>query len=303
MASSTADAAVASTRRATTIGFGAVLLWALLAPLGVLTAGLPPFLTTGLAFLVAAAVGFAALARRGRSWRTAFAPAGWPWVVGVGGLFGFHALYFTSLRYAPAVEASLITYLWPLLIVLLQALLPGGALAPRHLVGALMGLSGTVILVSRDGPLAFSADAWVGYLAAGAAALTWGTYSVVNRLVGKGLTSDAVTGFCTVTAALALAAHLLVEPTPVPGPWAWLAVIGLGLGPVGLAFFLWDHGTKHGDLRVLGVSAYAAPLLSTLILVAVGLAAATPGLALAVLLIVGGAAWASDRAWRVGRRG
>ena len=48
----------------------------------------------------------------------------------------------------------------------------------------------------------------------------------------------------------------------------WLAILGLGLGPVGLAFYVWDYGVKHGDIRLLGVAAYAAPVLSTLILVA-----------------------------------
>jgi len=69
----------------------------------------------------------------------------------------------------------------------------------------------------------------------------------------------------------------------------WAAIVGLGLGPVGLAFYVWDYGVKHGDLRLLGVAAYAAPALSTLILVAAGFAPATASLGLACALIVGGA--------------
>ncbi len=73
------------------------------------------------------------------------------------------------------------------------------------------------------------------------------------------------------------------------GATQWAAIVGLGLGPVGLAFYVWDYGVKHGDIRLLGVGAYAAPVLSTLILVAAGVAPATPALALACALIVGGA--------------
>ena len=73
----------------------------------------------------------------------------------------------------------------------------------------------------------------------------------------------------------------------------WLAILGLGLGPVGLAFYVWDYGVKHGDIRLLGVAAYAAPVLSTLILIAAGVAPATPALAAACALIVGGAVVAS----------
>jgi drug/metabolite transporter (DMT)-like permease len=285
-------------RRATAIGFGAVLLWALLAPLAVLSDGLPPFLTTGLAFAVATLVGLADLARRGRPWRDALAPRPRHWLFATAGLFGFHALYFAALRVAPPVEASLIIYLWPLYIVLLQALLPGGTLQPRHLVGALMGLAGTALLVTRDGAPAFGEVGLVGYATALAAGVTWAGYSVLNRRINRGVATEAVTGFCAATAVLALAFHLAVEPTVVPTPRDALAVLLLGLGPVGLAFFLWDYGTKHGDLRVLGASAYAAPLFSTLILVAMGMAPATLSLALACLLIVGGAAWASGDLWR-----
>ena len=78
----------------------------------------------------------------------------------------------------------------------------------------------------------------------------------------------------------------------------WLAISMLGLGPVGAAFFLWDHGTKHGQLQLLGVLGYAAPLLSTLILVLAGEAPASWALLWSTLLIVGGAWLASRRARR-----
>ncbi len=284
--------------RATLVGFGAVLLWALLAPLAVLSDGLPPFFTTGLAFAVATSVGLVDLARRGRPWREALAPRPINWAFATAGLFGFHALYFTALRVAPPVEASLIIYLWPLYIVLFQALLPGGSLRPRHAVGATMGLVGTALLLTRDGAPAFGDVDALGYATAFAAGLTWATYSVLNRRVNAGVSTDAVTGFCAATAILALVAHVLVEPAATPTWRDGLAVVALGLGPVGLAFFLWDHGTKHGDLRALGASAYAAPLLSTLLLVTMGAAPATSALALACALIVGGAAWASGDLWR-----
>ena len=72
------------------------------------------------------------------------------WVVGVGGLFGYHALYFLALRFAPPAEAGLLNYLWPLLIVLFSSLLPGERLAPHHIIGALLGLAGTVLLFAGN---------------------------------------------------------------------------------------------------------------------------------------------------------
>jgi drug/metabolite transporter (DMT)-like permease len=84
--------------------------------------------------------------------------------------------------------------------------------------------------------------------------------------------------------------HLVFETTVWPATTIqWLAVLGLGLGPVGLAFYVWDIGMKRGDIRFLGVASYAAPVLSTLLLVAMGYASATLALGLACALIVLGA--------------
>jgi drug/metabolite transporter (DMT)-like permease len=100
--------------------------------------------------------------------------------------------------------------------------------------------------------------------------------------------------YCLLTAALSVPAHLIWEVTAWPqGSWGWLSVIGLGLGPVGAAFFTWDIGMKKGDIQLLGVASYAAPLLSTLALIAAGLAEGKPILLLAAVLITGGAALAA----------
>jgi drug/metabolite transporter (DMT)-like permease len=84
------------------------------------------------------------------------------WAVGIGGLFGYHALYFVALRLAPPAEAGLLNYLWPLLIVLLSALLPGERLATHHVVGAVLGLIGTVLLLGVGRVFGYVAQVEVG---------------------------------------------------------------------------------------------------------------------------------------------
>ena len=217
----------------------------------------------------------------------------------MGGLFGYHALYFAALRAAPPAEASLIAYLWPLLIVLFSSLLPGETLAPRHVVGAVLGFAGVVLLGwNRAGGMSFDWGALPGYGLALGCAFVWSGYSVLSRRFGE-VSTDAVVGFCVATALLSLACHIAFETTRWPeSGGAWLAILGLGLGPVGAAFYLWDAGVKHGDIKLLGVASYAAPVLSTLFLVIAGVDAATPVLALACLLIVAGAvaaSWSSIR--------
>jgi drug/metabolite transporter (DMT)-like permease len=106
--------------------------------------------------------------------------------------------------------------------------------------------------------------------------------------------SEAVTGFCAATALLAAICHVLFETTLWPdGATQWLAVIALGLGPVGIAFYVWDIGMKHGDIRALGAASYAAPVLSTACLVLAGYAPASWLIAVSAALIACGGLMAS----------
>ncbi|MEM8853611.1 MAG: DMT family transporter [Pseudomonadota bacterium] len=283
---------------ATGIGFLAILSWALLALFTVGSGAVPPFLLSALCFGIGGAVGVAVILTRGGSLVRAFAQPARVWALGVGGIFGYHFFYFTALRNAPPADASLIAYLWPLLIVLFSGLLPGERLRPLHVVGAVLGLIGAGLIVTKGGSLAFDARYALGYAAAGACALIWSSYSVLSRRVGA-VPTDVVAGFCLLAAALAVLCHLVWETTVWPQtPLEWTAVVALGLGPVGGAFYVWDVGVKHGDIQLLGVASYAAPLLSTAVLIAVGIAAPTRELVGAAVLIVCGAAlaaWASSR--------
>jgi drug/metabolite transporter (DMT)-like permease len=277
---------------ATVAGFGAVLLWAMLALLTSLSGSVPPFQLAAMSFAVGAGVGLAMMVRRPGAIRGFRQP--WPvWALGVGGLFGYHFLYFSALRAAPPVEAGLIAYLWPLLIVLFSALLPGERLRWFHVAGATLGFAGAALIVTGGRGVALNPDHAAGYGFALAAALVWSSYSVLSRRFAF-VPTDVVTGFCLAAAFLSALCHLWLEDWVTPASAVeWLAILGLGLGPLGLAFFLWDRGVKLGDIQVLGAASYAAPLLSTLILIAAGVSAATWTIAAACVLITAGALIAS----------
>ena len=273
--------------RATGIGFIAVLLWALLALFTVGSAPTPPLLLNTLCFAIGGTLGLIWAARTGALGSLRRVPLR-VYVFGTLGLFGYHALYFSALRLAPAAEAGLIAYLWPLLIVVLSGLLPGEKLRAGHLLGALVGFAGAALIITGGGA-GFSVEYASGYALALLCALTWSGYSVLSRLVGNAPTAS-VTVFCLATAALSLPLHLMFEETVFPDTWVgWASIVGLGVGPVGLAFFVWDIGVKQGDIQLLGTSSYAAPLLSTIVLVVFGVAAPSSVLLWAALLITGGA--------------
>jgi drug/metabolite transporter (DMT)-like permease len=274
-------------RIATLIGLTAILLWSLLAVLTVATGKIPALQLAAMTFAIGAAVAFASWIPRPDAIRALRQPPV-AWIVGVGGLFGYHALYFLALRSAPPAEAGLLNYLWPLLIVLFSSLLPGERLAPHHIIGALLGLAGTVLLFAGDNRDEFVPGQIPGLIAAFVAAFVWAAYSVLSRKL-KAVPTDAVAGFCLATALLAALLHGALEVTVWPDTAGqWLAIAALGVGPVGAAFYAWDIGMKRGDIRVLGAASYATPLLSTAFLILAGFARPGASLAIAALLIAGG---------------
>jgi drug/metabolite transporter (DMT)-like permease len=279
-----------TTGRATLIGFSAVLMWSLLALFTIGSAPVPPLLLNAMCFGIGGLIGLVWTARRGFgvlrtvSWKV--------YAFGTIGLFGAHFLYFTAFRMAPLAETGLIAYLWPMIIVLMSGLLPGERLRRLHIMGAVIAFAGAALIVLR-GAGTMDAGAMPGFGVAFVFALAWAGYSVLSRRLGA-VPTESVTVFCLAAAVLSALTHLALEKTVWPVGWlGWASVLALGIGPVGAAFFTWDIGMKRGDIQLLGVASYAAPLLSTLALVAAGLAQPSWAIAIAAVLIAGGAALAA----------
>lgn len=280
-----------SRNRATLIGFTAVLQWALLALFTIGSAPVPPLLLNAMCFAIGGTLGLIWAFANGRAHLLRTVPLK-VYAFGTLGLFGAHFLYFTAFRIAPMAETGLIAYLWPLIIVLMSGLLPGERLKPLHILGALCAFGGAALIVLRaEGALVEAA--LPGYALAFVFALTWASYSVLSRRFGE-VPTESVVVFCLAAAVLSGLAHLALENTVWPASvWGWLSIAALGIGPVGLAFFTWDIGMKRGDIQLLGVASYAAPLLSTLALIAAGITTASTTIIAAAGLIAGGAALAA----------
>lgn len=273
-----------------------IALWSSLALLTTLTAALPPFQVLAIAFGVAGLSGSAWLAS-GRGGGLAALRQPWPaFALALVALFGYHALYLIAFRHAPAIEVNLINYLWPSLIVVFAAWLLRVPVRAGQVVGTVLAFAGVLLLVTRGEALALRGQFLGGYLAALCAAVLWAAYSVLNRRHAQ-VPSVAIIGVCIAVAVLAACVHVAFEASVLPTPGQWLALVLMGLGPTGAAFLLWDRGTKAGDIALLGTLSYAAPVLSTLSLLAIGRGTPHWTQAAAVALLLAGVI-ASTRAAR-----
>jgi len=261
----------------------AVVLWASLAALATLLPNIPPFLKTGIGLLVGSLMALPLakfdLKKLRVGWKTL--------ALGVYGLFGYHAALFIALQTAPSVQANLVNYLWPLLIVVLAPLfLRSSRLSLRIILAAIVGFTGAAVAVLSGG--AGTGGFEIGYLFALIAAIVWATYSLGTKVTAPFPTA-AVGVFAFVAGALAICAHFLFEPAVAIEMSDWSLLVLLGIGPLGAAFYFWDFAIKHGNPQQLGLLSFLTPLLSTALLVAVTGEEFSPLLILSAALIIAGA--------------
>ncbi|WP_355661661.1 EamA family transporter [Halomonas salifodinae] len=270
----------------------AVLLWALV-PLLIAQAGeLPPLRLATLA-LLAGALGTLPMARHRLdaplSWRQALVVyLGVPLLIA-----GAVGAGFAAFTRAPAEEAALILYTWPVLFLLASRRLALGRLPGTTLVGAGLAFSGAALLVAPQALAGGLTGTWGGYLLALAAALCWALYSLACQVPAWRL-GGRMSHLLLIASLITGAASLALEgATALPSAETLVITATLGLGPYGLAMLAWDRALRDPQAHRLGNLAHAVPVLATLFLVLAGVTTPDWRLPLAAALVVAGSLTAS----------
>jgi len=260
---------------------GAVFLWSSLAALGVTLGNIPPLLMTGIGLLIGSAIAIPLTRFELRKLRVPPKAL----AIGVYGLLGFHLALFAALQLAPAVQANLLNYLWPLLLVLLAPLFQKTRLRPGHIAAGVIGFAGAAIAILSAGNEGVQPKYFLGYAFAVGAAVIWATYSLLSSKLGK-LSSYSVGSYAFVSGLLALSLHFLLEPAVELTANDIALLVLMGLGPLGGAFYLWDYALKHGNPQRAGLISFATPVLSTSLLLLVSGQALTLEILVAAILII-----------------
>jgi drug/metabolite transporter (DMT)-like permease len=197
------------------------------------------------------------------------------------GLLGSNALYVFSMRFIPPAQANIISYLWPVIIVLLATCLRLLAINRRRLLAVAVGLAGASLVIGGSG---FTLS-WLGIGLALASAVAWSAFCVFRMVEGDAARPVLTLGFAG-SALVAAALHVLTETTVMPSASSLLLALLVGILPLGLGAILWDNGLRRGEQHLLATMAYATPLLSSVVLLAFGFVTVSTGLVVGGILIV-----------------
>jgi drug/metabolite transporter (DMT)-like permease len=272
-----------SPRTWTCIGLLAIPLWATWPALALRALSIPALECLTVAFLFGWLI-LARLEKVSHSGNTNAKGSLIAWLPAIAcavGLTGSNAFHILATHYIPAAEANLISYLWPVEIIGLGAMVRLFRLQLRHMVGLAFGIAGTVMLMG-GGTLSLS---MTGVILAFISGISWALYCVF-RLMWKGDSKAVLQRGCAISTVLCAALHFALEPTVTPDVVAVASSAAVGIVPLALGNLVWDEGFRRGDSQLLAVMAYATPLCSALLLIALGLEALTHDLLVGALLIV-----------------
>ena len=268
---------------ATFIGYIALLFWASSGVLASSVINIPTFEVLSVAFSISFGITALLLTLRGQ-WSKVKQPL-FLWIIGMVGVYGNDALYIGAFKYAPAAQVDLISYLYPILIILLASYLPSENFSFKYIVAGFIGFFGTYLLITSGGNATnFQFKYLTGYCLAFIDAIAWSIYCVTARYY-KNTPTEMIGMYCGCGLILSLIAHFSWEHTVTPNLHQCIVLIIMGLTTQGSTYFMWDYGIKRGNFNLLSVLTYGNPIIAVVLLIFAGKSYYTNTLLIAALLI------------------
>ncbi len=270
-------------RRATYLGLGALTMWTVEPLLISEVNSLPIFEVLSIIFFSSFMLTAIRLTKQKR-WHSVLKQPAFIWGAGLLGICLSDFAYIYGAKYAPIAHVDLIDYLWPCLVVAFTSMLPNERFSVQHIVGALLGLVGIYVLVHNEvSQNGFNTGYLFGYLLALFGAFLWGGYSAFSRY-HKNVPTEMIGMYCGLGAVLCLLLHLKFETFVMPTASEGSLAVLTGITGAGIAYQLWDHGVKFGNVYLLSSATYIARISAMALLVMFGKEPLTLSLVIACLL-------------------
>lgn len=242
---------------------GMALLWGASWPMGrVLSLHLPPLTAASWRFLLAALLLFIWLFASKSSQIHTLSRRQWLGLTlaAASGIFAYAVCFMYGMKYLDASKAVVVISLNPALTLICAALCFKERLNLPIICGMLLALSGTLYAITQGQFSSLFAATSSGELIIFGCVLAWVGYTLIGRLILKGIPALTVTTLTTAIGAIMLTIaaaileggsawqHISNQPQAV-----WLSLFGLAFGATTLAYAWYFDGVK-----AIGAGASAA---------------------------------------------
>jgi S-adenosylmethionine uptake transporter len=166
-------------------------------------------------------------------------------------------LFFWGIGRVHLAQAIALTFIAPLIALLLAAVFLGERIGRLSVVGSVLALGGVIVIVVGQARMALNADALLGTAAIIGSALTYAVNIVLMRHQALAARPLEINFFQSLTIlALWIAALLIVDVPALPGgQWHWIGIAAV-LSTSGTLLFAWAYA--RGEASYLAVTEYSA---------------------------------------------
>ena len=166
-------------------------------------------------------------------------------------------LFFWGIGRVHLAQAIALTFIAPLIALLLAAIFLGERIGRLSIVGSVLAFGGVIVIIVGQARMALNADALLGTAAIIGSALTYAVNIVLMRHQALAARPLEINFFQSLTIlVLWLAALLVIDVPALPGgQWHWIGIAAV-LSTSGTLLFAWAYA--RGEASYLAVTEYSA---------------------------------------------
>ncbi|MEG0156295.1 MAG: DMT family transporter [Anaerovoracaceae bacterium] len=171
-------------------------------------------------------------------------------VTGIVGMFGYHVLFFQSLHYTGATNASMINGMNPIVTTLLAAIFLKETINRKQVLGIVISFVGAILTISGASwsviaSLSFNKGDFIMF----AAMICWAIYGVFSKGKGKGIPPLQLTYYSFLFCTIFILPFVLWER-----PWtflaeipmiAWISVLYMSICPSVIGYLIQQISIKR----------------------------------------------------------
>jgi len=181
--------------------------------------------------------------------------------MGFVGIFLYYVFFYGALKYLPAQEASVINYLWPIIVLIFAGIILREKFTLRKFLGIILSFIGVFIVGTRGNIFSFHFSNLAGILLAVAGAIVYGLFSVLGKKYDYERFTSMLFYFIFTFIFVSIVISIF-SSIPSISISQFLSLLWLGIFPSSLGFTFWFLALKYGDTAEMSNVIYLTPFVS-----------------------------------------